>query len=190
MKPERAIRRPIHDSERRRWDDPEAILSSIGLGPGFTFVDIGCGRGFYALPAARIVGRTGKVYGLDTDAESIAALKEQAARERLENLYLTVGRAEETIVCRQCADIVFIGMALHDFQDPPGVLENARSMVKPDGKLVDLDWKKEASEFGPPLAIRFSVEKAAGLIEAAGFTVESTGDGGPHRYLLIAKPGL
>jgi ubiquinone/menaquinone biosynthesis C-methylase UbiE len=188
LKHERGIRRPIHDHGRRRWLNPEAILSSIGLRPGFTFIDIGCGAGFFALPAARIVGKKGKVYGLDTDAESIAGLKEQASGEGLENLYLTVGRAEEIIVRRQCADIIFIGMALHDFQDPSRVLENASSMAKPTGRLVDLDWKKEPTEFGPPLRIRLSVEAAVSLIEGAGFTVETTKDSGPYHYLVIARP--
>ncbi len=188
MKPDRGIRRPIDDHERRRWQNPEAILSSIGVRSGFTFIDIGCGGGFFALPAARIVGKKGKVYGLDTDAESIAGLKEQASREGLKNLYLTIGRAEETIICKQCADIIFIGIALHDFQDPSIVLENARSMVKPTGGLVNLDWKKEPMELGPPLRIRFSVETAVSLIEGAGFTVETIKDTRPYHYLVIAKP--
>jgi ubiquinone/menaquinone biosynthesis C-methylase UbiE len=189
LKPERGIRRPVHDYERTRWESAEAVLSGIGLKPGFTFVDIGCGRGFYALPAARIVGKEGRVYGLDIDAESIAAVKEEAAAAGLENLYLTVGRAEETILCRRCADIIFIATALHDFQDPSRVLKNARTMIKPTGRLVDLDWKKEPADFGPPLRIRLSTEQAVDLIEAAGFTVETTGDSGPHHYLVIAKPG-
>jgi ubiquinone/menaquinone biosynthesis C-methylase UbiE len=190
LKPERGIHRSIPDHERRRWLNPEAILSSIGLRPGFTFIDIGCGRGFFALPAARIVGKKGKVYGLDADAKSIGSLKEQASTEGLENLYLTVGRAEETIVCEQCGDIIFIGMALHDFQDPSRVLENARSMARPTGRLVDLDWKKEPTDFGPPLRIRFSVEVAVSLIEGAGFAVETARDSGPYHYLVIARPQL
>jgi ubiquinone/menaquinone biosynthesis C-methylase UbiE len=188
LKHQRGNRRPVHDYERTRWESAEATLSSIGLRPGFTFADIGCGRGFYALPAARMVGKEGKVYGLDIDAESIADAKEQAAAAGLENLYLTVGRAEETILCKQCADIIFIATALHDFRDPSRVLKNARSMIKPTGRLVDLDWKKEPMDFGPPLRIRLSVQEAADLIEAAGFTVETTQDSGPHRYLIIATP--
>ncbi len=188
MKPDRGIRRPFDDPERRKWQDPEAILSGIGLRPGFTFIDIGCGGGFFALPAARIVGGKGKVYGLDADGESIAGLGGKAAGEGLKNLYLTTGKAEESVVCQQCADIVFIGIALHDFQDPPKVLENARDMVKPSGRLVNLDWKKEPMKLGPPLRIRFDQEKAAGLIEAAGFTVDTIEDSGPYHYLVTAKP--
>ena len=187
MKRDRGIRRPVDDHDRRRWQNPEAILSTIGLRSGLTFMDIGCGRGFFALPAARMVGEKGKVYGLDADADSIASSKEQASREGLKNLYLTIGRAEETIICKQCADIIFIGMALHDFQDASRVLENARSMVKSAGRLANLDWKKEPMEFGPPLRIRFSVEMAVSLIEGAGFTVETIKDSGPYHYLVIAK---
>jgi ubiquinone/menaquinone biosynthesis C-methylase UbiE len=188
LKPDRRIRRPIDDHERRQWQNPETILSSIGLRSGFTFIDIGCGGGFFALPAARIVGIEGKVYGLDTNADSIANLKDQASREDLKNLYLKIGRAEEKIICKQCADIVFFGIVLHDFRDASKVLENAKRMVKPTGRLVNLDWKKEPMELGPPLRIRFSEEMAVSLIEGAGFTVETIKDSGQYHYLVIAKP--
>jgi ubiquinone/menaquinone biosynthesis C-methylase UbiE len=188
VKRDRGIRRPVDDHDRRRWQNPEAILSSIGLRSGLTFMDIGCGRGFFALPAARMVGERGEAYGLDADADSIASLKEQPSREGLRNLYLTIGRAEETIICKQCADIIFIGMALHDFQDASKVLENARSMVKPAGRLANLDWKQEPMKLGPPLRIRFSTEMAVSLIEKAGFAVESVKDTGPYHYLVIATP--
>jgi ubiquinone/menaquinone biosynthesis C-methylase UbiE len=179
---------PFDDNARRKWQNPEAILADIGLKAGFTFADIGCGSGFFALPAARMVGKRGKVYGLDTNARAITSLKEQAAREGLNNLYVTIGRAEETVICQRCADIVFFGIALHDFQDPAKVLTNARSIIKPTGKLVDLDWKKESMELGPPLRIRFSEGMAASLIEAAGFKVEIIKDSGLYHYLVIAKP--
>ncbi len=187
MKPERGIHQHFDDHERRKWQDPEAILFSIGLSLGFTFVDIGCGNGFFALPAARIVGKKGKVYGLDTNAESIASLKEKAAREGLENLNLTVGKAEELVICERCADIVFFGTALHDFQDPSRVLENARKMVKSTGRLANLDWKKEPMDIGPPLKIRFDEQRAVRLIETAGFTIQIVKESGPYHYLIIAK---
>lgn len=188
MNTEGAIRFPAEDPERRKWMNPEPILANIGLRPGFTFVDIGCGGGFFALPAARMVGKSGKVYGLDPDARSIAVLEEQSVKEKLGNLYLTTGRGEEVVLCEQCADIVFFGMDLHDFQDPAKVLENARMMIKPAGRLVDLDWKKQATKFGPPLEKRFDEDKAARLIREAGFSVVTTTDTGPYHYLIVAKP--
>ena len=178
---------PFHVPERRKWQDPEAILSEIGLKQGLTFANIVCGGLFFTLRAARIVGNKGKVFGLDAKPASIAALKEQAAKEDLKNLYLTSGRAEETIICHRCADIVFFGIALHDFQDPSKVLQNTRNIIKLDGKLVNLDWKKEEMVYGPPLNIRFDVKKASRLIENAGFTIESVKDSGLYHYLITAR---
>ncbi|MFH0897333.1 MAG: methyltransferase domain-containing protein [Candidatus Bathyarchaeota archaeon] len=41
-------------------------------------------------------------------------------------------------------DFVFFGIVLHDFKDPEKVLENAKKILKPYGRLVDLDWEIEA----------------------------------------------
>jgi ubiquinone/menaquinone biosynthesis C-methylase UbiE len=180
--------RHANDPERRKWQNPEAILANIGLKAGLTFMDIGCGGGFFALPAARIVGESGKVYGIDINADPIGELRELADKEGLNNLELTVGRAEDTVLCESCADIVFFGMALHDFDDSAKVLQNAKKMLNSAGRLVNLDWKKITMPLGPPLQIRFSEEQSAQLIEAAGFEVVSISDVGPYHYMVVAKP--
>ncbi|MFH1003735.1 MAG: class I SAM-dependent methyltransferase [Chloroflexota bacterium] len=179
---------PPDEKIRRQWQDPEAILADIGLEAGLTFMDIGCGEGFFALPAARRVGETGTVYGVDTNGEAISRLKEKAAAEGFRNLKLVTAEAEATVFCRGCADIVFFGIDLHDFREPGQVLANARRMLKPGGKLVDLDWKKEEMTWGPPLAKRFSQARAVSLIEAAGFRIEAVSEVKPYHYLITARP--
>jgi ubiquinone/menaquinone biosynthesis C-methylase UbiE len=77
---------------------------------------------------------------------------------------------------------------LHDFRDPTKVLRNAKTMLKPSGKLVNSDWKKKPTAFGPPLQIRFSEEHAANLIKQAGFTIESVKDLESNFYIVTAKP--
>jgi hypothetical protein len=54
--------------------------------------------------------------------------------------------------------------------------------------LVNLDWKKEPMDLGPPLKIRISEDMAVRLIQTAGFTVETVKDSGPYHYLVVAKP--
>ena len=60
-------------------------------------------------------------------------------------------------------------------------------MLKPSGKLVDLDWKPEPMPLGPPLERRFSIDKARKLIEAEGLHVKSVTDAGPYHYIIVAK---
>ena len=124
----------------------------IGLGLGSTFVDVGCRDGFFSIPAARLVGPKGRVYCVDTSGEAIDILKKEATKASLENLTLRVGRAEETVFCKACADFVFFGIVLHDFPDTDKVLTNARTMLKSSGCLVDLDWKKGTHAIRPAAA--------------------------------------
>jgi ubiquinone/menaquinone biosynthesis C-methylase UbiE len=177
---------PANDPERKKWQDPEKILSAIGLSSGMIFVDIGCGEGYFALPAARVVGPAGKVYASDINADSVEALREHAAREGIVNLSAEAKAAEETRFCEECADIVFFGIDLHDFADPEQVIINAKKMLKRSGRLVDLDWKDEPMEIGPPKEKRFSVHKAQAMIESSGFEILSVQDAGPYHYLVIA----
>jgi ubiquinone/menaquinone biosynthesis C-methylase UbiE len=173
---------------RRKWRNPEVTLKSVGLSAGMVFVDVGCGDGFFTIPAAQLVDEEGAVYAVDIDASAIESLRDKAAEKGLKNVTAKVGEAEETVFCEECADMVFYGRVLHDFKDPARVLCNAKRMLKPTGTLVDLDWKKKPTLLGPPVRIRFSEEQAAGLIKAAGFTVESVKSAGRNFYIVTAKP--
>jgi ubiquinone/menaquinone biosynthesis C-methylase UbiE len=171
-----------------KWHHAKISLEDIGLRSGMVFMDIGCGYGYFTIPAAQIVGEQGKVYAVDRDASAIARLKRKAAERGLKNINAVVGEAEETVFCHECADIVFYSTVLHDFRDPAKVLLNAKQMIKESGKLVDLDWKKKLTVFGPPLNIRFSEEQASNLIKQAGFTIESVENVERNYYIITAKP--
>jgi ubiquinone/menaquinone biosynthesis C-methylase UbiE len=175
------------DSDRRKTQVPEAILTRAGLKPGMTFADIGCGQGYFTIPAAKLAGPKGKVYGIDVDEEAIGVLKGKASAEGLKNIKITTGSAENMVLCEACTDVAFFGICLHDFDDPARVLENAHRTLKPGGILADLDWNKVKTEGGPPAEKRFSVEKASKLIEDAGFRIKSTEDIAGRYYLIIAE---
>jgi ubiquinone/menaquinone biosynthesis C-methylase UbiE len=174
------------ETERRTWQNPEEILQNSGVQAGQTLIDIGCGEGFFTLPAARIVGPRGQVYAIDSSSESMEVLKQKATAENLKNIHLTVNEAESSLVCEGCADWVFMGIVLHDFQDPEQVLRNAHKMLKTGGRLINLDWKKEAMKLGPPLEKRFDIPKATSLLKKAGFRIEKSENCGPYNYVITA----
>ncbi len=178
----------LDEDTRRSWFNPEAILRSIGLGKGMVLIDVGSGDGFFTMLAAQIVGETGKVFAVDIDPLAIERLRQRAAAKGFKNVKDTVAEAETTVFCEGCADVVFYSIVLHDFHDPLMVLKNAKRMLKPSGILVDLDWKKRSMSFGPPEQIRFSEEKASGLIKSAGFKISSVSQAGPYHYVILAAP--
>jgi ubiquinone/menaquinone biosynthesis C-methylase UbiE len=177
----------LDEATRRSWFNPEKMLADAGLRTGMVFVDVGCGDGFFTILAAQLVGEKGRVYAVDTDTLAVERLKRRAAEKGLANVKAVVAEAEETVFCDGCADVVFYSIVLHDFHDPAKVLLNAKRMLKPSGRLVDLDWKKKQTEIGPPVRIRFSEEQAQRLIKNAGFNVESVKDAGRDHYVVVAK---
>ena len=176
----------LDEATRRAWYNPDAVLQD--LHEGMVFVDVGCGDGFFTILASKKVGKNGKVYAVDIDPDGIEKLKSKAKTEGLTNINTKVGKAEDTIFCKQCADLILYSMDLHDFGDPVKVLQNAKQMIKPTGRLIDLDWKKQQMSFGPPVTIRFSQDQASGLMRSSGFTVVDTRDAGPYHYILTVKP--
>jgi len=176
------------DRERLKWQNPQTILSELGVKPGVKVVDAGCGRGFFALPAASLAGPSGHVWGFDINPDAIQYLKQAAKNEGLNNIELSIGKAEETVICQQCADIVLYGIVLHDFSEPLKALANARRMLKPDGKLVNLDWKKEPMDYGPSFEKRLSTKEAADIIQSAGFKIVSIDENELYHYIITALP--
>jgi ubiquinone/menaquinone biosynthesis C-methylase UbiE len=179
--------KPVKGVVPQEWHHPRLDLENIGLRQGMVFMDIGCGDGFFTIPAAILVGKKGGVYAVDTDFSAINRLKCKAAKRGLNNVTALVGAAEETIFCDRCADIIFYSIVLHDFRDPAQVLQNAKQMLKSTGTLVNIDWKKRLMPLGPPVQIRFSEEQSSILIEQAGFRIQSVRDAGRNFYIVTAK---
>jgi ubiquinone/menaquinone biosynthesis C-methylase UbiE len=111
-------------------------------------------------------------------------LESRLRRENLE-VVLNVAKAEDTVFCESCIDMVFFSIVLHDFQDQHKVLQNSRTMIKKRGLLVNIDWKKE-SPFGPPEWKKFSPQKAISLIEEAGFKIVDVVDDHEYLYTITA----
>jgi ubiquinone/menaquinone biosynthesis C-methylase UbiE len=129
----------LDEATRRSWYNPEFILQD--LQENMVFVDIGCGDGFFSVLAAKRVGENGKVYAVDIDASAIESLKQTAKEKGLLNITAIVGKAEDIVFCKGCADFVFFSIDLHDFNNPAKVLQNAKQMIKPKGQLIDLIGK-------------------------------------------------
>ena len=63
--------------DRDTWQQPDRIISDLGMKPGTKVADIGCGQGYFALRLAKSVGEQGLVFAVDTDASALDALKKK-----------------------------------------------------------------------------------------------------------------
>jgi ubiquinone/menaquinone biosynthesis C-methylase UbiE len=177
--------------ERRRWQNPEKVIRSLGVTKGMSVADLGCGPGFFTIPLALAVGGSGAVYAVDSDARMLYHL-----RVNLEKLGSTphgsVKRIEadltETKIPSGSIDVALFANVLHDLAEPRAFLNEVRRIIKKDSVIVDVDWKKMDTGIGPPPGLRLSAEESEEILRKAGFRLAKPIYAGRLHYGLLCKP--
>jgi ubiquinone/menaquinone biosynthesis C-methylase UbiE len=181
-----AHRAYLDSDERRSYLDPQRIFTRFGLSKGMRVADVGAGTGFFAIPAARIVGPAGKVYAVDLVPEMLEELQAKLAREPVPNLQAVRSTEDRIPLADGSVDFAFLACVLHEL-DGPGTLLECRRILTPGGRLGIVDWKKEEMEFGPPVAHRLDEDEARSVLRDAGFHPVKTFEGGRYHYGIEAR---
>lgn len=155
-------------ADRLEGTTPEELLREAGLKEGDAVADVGCGPGFFTVPAARVVGPKGVVYAVDPQEEMLRSLGENAPEA--ENIRPVLSNEAEIPLEDSVADFTLAAYVLHETELHRELVSELFRVTRPGGILLVLDWKKVDEEKGPPVEIRLSAEEAASLLEEAGFT--------------------
>lgn len=175
----------LDSEERRGYLDPEGILEAFGVARGMRIADVGAGTGFFAIPAARRVGREGRVYAIDQAPEMISELRAKASRA--EDVLEVLPSTEDRIPLPDASvDLALLACVLHEL-DGLGTLRECRRILRTGGRLAVVDWKKIAQDVGPPLEHRLSEAEAERLLARAGFHAVRTLPAGPFHYGIEAR---
>ena len=119
----------------RDYRSPRAgILKEAGLRQGCQVLDYGCGPGGYVLPAARLVGESGRLYALDVTPLSIKMVKNIVAKNSLKNVETILSDCATGLPC-ESVDAVLMYDVFHDLEDPAAVLGEIHRVLKPNGVL-------------------------------------------------------
>jgi ubiquinone/menaquinone biosynthesis C-methylase UbiE len=121
-----------------RWG--AATVSRLRLAPGAAVLDLCCGAGGSAIPAARVVGPTGRVLGIDVAAPMLALARAKAIRERLENVEFREGDATRTQLESGSFDAVVCVFGVFFAQDMPEFVAEMWRLVRPGGTLAITTW--------------------------------------------------
>ena len=169
--------------------DPGLLVEGIGLQEGWVVADIGCGDGFYSIPLARKAGNHGTVYALDADMSALASLRENIRKAGVseDRFRLIHGDAMSTGIPSGELDLVFIANMFHDIEEKGEFLKEIKRILKPSGLLVDIDWQKTVTPFGPPPGIRIGQDEAERMFTSAGLEEVRRIEPGPYHYGLIYR---
>jgi SAM-dependent methyltransferase len=141
--------------------NPVALAS---LKSGEVVVDLGSGAGFDCFLAARRVGETGKVIGIDMTHEMLGKARENARKGGYGNVEFRLGEIESLPVADGTADVIISNCVINLSTDKPRVFREAFRILKPGGRLMVSDLALTAPL---PPSVRRSVEAYAGCISGA-----------------------
>ena len=139
-------------------------LAFAALAPGDVVVDLGSGAGFDCFLAARRVGETGRVIGVDMTHEMLDRARRSAADDGYANVEFRLGEIENLPVADRTADMVISNCVINLSTDKPRVFGEALRVLKPGGRLMvsDLVLARPLPE-----SVRRSVEAYVGCVAGA-----------------------
>lgn len=176
------------DSEsRRKVLPPEKTLLSFGLHEGDIMADVGCGIGYFAIPAAGLVGNSGKVFAMDISPEMLKEVQIRIEENGISNIETVLTEENDLKIESHKISIAFISFVLHEAEDKEKFLKEIKRIICPKGKIAILEWKKIHSEFGPPLQHRLDEVVSVELLHKVGFTNISSVDVDENFYALTAE---
>jgi len=166
---------PDWDWWGRLWPTPGETLREVGVTPGDSLSAVGCGNGYFALPAARITAPE-PVYALDLDEDLLGELERLATQHAIENVVPVQGDARnlpESLPER--VDTVLVANTLHGVSDPQRFVEGAFEVLRPGGRFLVVNWHdRPRSETtildeprGPPTERRMAPAETRAVVAAA-----------------------
>jgi SAM-dependent methyltransferase len=171
--------------ERDIEEQPDRAIDALGLEAGFVVADIGAGSGYMSVRLAKRVGPKGRVYASDIQPQMIALLQQRLTRDALTTVVPVLGTADDPKLPEGALDLELLVDVYHEFSEPQKMLRSMRRALKPTGRLVLLEYRKE----DPSVPIRedhkMSVAEAKLEVEAEGFRLSRVDARLPRQHILI-----
>ena len=173
--------------EREAEEQPEQALDALKIRTGMTVADVGAGTGYMALRMARRVGPSGKVYANDLQPEMLQKLRTRSQREKLSNVETVQGTEADPKLPPNTMDLVLLVDVYHEFSQPQAMLDKIRESLKPDGRLVLLEYRKEDPAVPIRIEHKMSVAEVKTEVEAQGYKLDQVIEKLPRQHIIIFR---
>ncbi len=174
--------------ERGQEEQPDRALDAIGIQEGAHVADVGAGSGYFTVRLARRVGSRGKVYAVDIQREMLARLDRRLKADNIGNVELVLSDDSDPRLAAASVDLILMVDVYHELAHPQEMLRRMRAALRPGGRLVLIEYRKEDPSVPIRLEHKMTVQEARLELEAEGFALAKRSDILPRQHILIFSP--
>jgi ubiquinone/menaquinone biosynthesis C-methylase UbiE len=188
---------PVMSVEGHRWLDraereaeeaPTKAIEALDIRPGMVVADVGAGSGYYTMRLARQVGPTGRVFATDVQRGMLDLIERRLTDEGLTNVTTLLGSAEDPALPARALDLILMVDVYHELQSPQAFMRRLRDTLKPDGRLVLLEFRKEDPRVPIREEHKMTVDEARRELTADGLVFDRVIGVLPWQHILVFKP--
>lgn len=129
--------------QREEEEAPSKLIEALNMKEGDVVADIGAGTGYHVFRMAPLVGKTGKIYAVDIQPEMLDMIKAKATKKKVENIELILGKEDDPKLPEEKIDLILMVDVYHEFAYPYEMTEKMIKALKPGGRLVFVEFRKE-----------------------------------------------
>ena len=177
----------LDNEKRRELLPPEETLIKLGLHEGDVMADIGCGIGYFTVPASKIVGDNGNVFAMDILPEMLQDVGKKIKDNNISNIEILLTEENDLKLEDNKITFAFISTVLHEANEKEKFINEIKRILSPKGRIAIIEWQKINSEFGPPIEHRLDKVDLIKILNSLEFSNISTIDIGENFYGLIAQ---
>jgi ubiquinone/menaquinone biosynthesis C-methylase UbiE len=182
----------FEEEGRERYQKPDEVLTNLEIKPGTVVCEVGAGSGYFTPYLLKGVGAEGKVIAEDPEAGFVEHMKKKFSDAP--NIEVVLGTYTDTKITDGACDLVFVLDAYHHFEWPKPMLDAMRSDLKPDGRMVIIDWYRRPNEhfdrWGIDMMkhVPLDLDGVVAQIQAHGWKHVETRTFLEHQYFAVFKP--
>lgn len=176
----------LDNPKRREILPPHETLVKLGLKAGDVVADIGCGIGYFSIPAAEIVGQKGIVYATDISLEMIEVVETKAAESNVINIRPIVTGEYDLKLADNSVSFAFMCTVLHEIEDKVRFINEAKRILVQQGRIAIVEWSKKNSDWGPPIDHRLEGDTVKQTLQDCGFKDMSVTELNEYFYIVTA----
>ena len=136
------LERPLRENE----EAPSKLVKELKLKPGQVVADIGAGSGVLSILMAKDVGDTGKVIAVDVQQEMLDLLDKKLAKLGIKNVEGLLGTEKTPHLEPVSVDLAIMVDVYHEFAFPYEMMSEIAKALKPGGRVVFVEYRKEDPE--------------------------------------------